>query len=285
MSVDHAQARIRINSPAPPRIEPQTVNGLPSTPADPRDRLWVLLDSLPTDHPARRDVRNEIVSAYLPLAVYLAQRYRDRGENLDDLVQVASVGLIKAVDRFDPTRGLAFSTFATPTVLGEIRRHFRDKMWMVRIPRPLQELRTRLLEAREELTHQLSRSPTIAELARFMHLTDDEVLEGLDAAHAYSATSLDAPSAANADKDTTLEEQLGTPDDAFDLVERRQCVAPLLDALSDRQRQIVFLRFFRDRTQAQIAEELGISQMHVSRLLSQTLSQLHHGLTGEANPV
>jgi RNA polymerase sigma-B factor len=284
MSVDLAETRTRVSSPMAQLIEGLADNSTSVALDDPRDRLWDLLDALPADHPARRDVRNEIVTAHMPLAVYLAQRYRDRGENLDDLIQVASVGLIKSVDRFDPGRGVAFSTFATPTVLGELRRHFRDKMWIVRVPRPLQELRSRLMAARDELTHQLSRSPTIAELASFMHLTDDEVLEGLDAANAYSATSLDAPSAANSTTGSTREEQLGAFDDGLELVERRQCVAPLLDALPERERQIIFLRFFRDRTQTQIAEELGISQMHVSRLLSETLNQLHHALSAQLDP-
>jgi RNA polymerase sigma-B factor len=203
MSIDFADTDIHADSPTAAPV------------GDSRDQLWDLLESLPTGHPARREVRNEIVAAHLPLAVYLAQRYRDRGENLDDLIQVASVGLIKSVDRYDRSHGVAFSTFATPTVLGEIRRHFRDKMWMVRVPRPLQELRTRLVTAREELSHQLSRSPTIAELAGFMHLTEDEVLEALDAANAYSATSLDAPSGADYTTGRRLEEQLGAVDNGL----------------------------------------------------------------------
>jgi RNA polymerase sigma-B factor len=248
------------------------------TPTDDREHLWDLLDSLPDRHPARREVRNDIVAAHLPLVVYLARRYHNRGETLDDLIQVGSVGLIKSVDRFDRSHGVAFSTFATPTILGEIKRHFRDKVWMVRVPRTLQELRGHLTSAREELTHQLSRSPTVPELAAFMDLSEEEVLEALDAANAYSAASLDASAEDGSSARGSLEDQLGTADDALDLVERRQCVAPLLDALSERERRIIFLRFFREKSQVQIAEELGISQMHVSRLITQILGRLHEQL-------
>jgi RNA polymerase sigma-B factor len=236
---------------------------------------------LPAEYPQHHEVRNRIVEAHMPLVIYLARRYRDRGETLEDLIQVGSVGLIKSVDRFDRSHGVAFSTFATPTILGEIRRHFRDKTWTVRVPRQLQEIRLGLSAAREELSQRLSRSPTIAELAAFMELSEEQVLEGLDAANAYSTTSLDAPT--DSETSRTLEDRLGVADSAIDLVERRQCVAPLLDALPERERYILFLRYFRDRTQVQIAEELGISQMHVSRLLSQTLTRLHDRLTGQVD--
>jgi RNA polymerase sigma-B factor len=245
------------------------------------DQLWALLGSLPAGHPERLEIRNDLVARYLPMVHYLAQRYRERGEALEDLVQVGAVGLIKSVDRFDPQRGVLFSTFATPTVLGEIKRHFRDKAWLVRVPRQLQALKGRLGSAREELAHRLGRSPTIAELAEFMELTEEQVLDGFDAANAYSATSIDAPVLGYGSAGTSLEDRLGADDEALDLVERRHCVAPLLDALPERERQIIFLRFFREKTQAEIAQELGLSQMHVSRLLSQTLSRLHEKLTVE----
>jgi RNA polymerase sigma-B factor len=248
---------------------------------DTHDHLWELLASLPADHPERLEVRNELVALHMPLVVFLARRYRDRGELLDDLIQVGAVGLIKSVDRFDPERGVAFSTFATPTILGEIKRHFRDRTWMVRVPRQLKELQAQIATAREALSHQLSRSPTIAELAVFMDITEEQVLEGLDAANAHTATSLDPPSNGESASTRSLEAHLGAADNALDLVERRQCVAPLLDQLPERERRIIFLRFFRDKTQVEIAEELGISQMHVSRLLTQTLNQLHEKLTAE----
>jgi RNA polymerase sigma-B factor len=273
------------------QCKPQTPVSLPQqttvdndrqTPAEERSGLWTLLESLPSQHPAHREVRNDLVAAHMPLVIYLAQRYRDRGESLDDLIQVGSVGLINSVDRFDPARGVAFSTFATPTILGEIRRYFRDKACLVRVPRSLQELRIGLTSAREELSHQLSRSPTVAELATFMELTEEEVLDGLDAANAYCAISLDAPVDGDSTTPRSLEDQLGESDVALELVEMRHCVAPLLDTLSERERRIIFLRFFRDRTQTQIAEELGISQMQVSRLLSQTLGRLREKLAADS---
>jgi len=248
------------------------------------DELWTLLDSLPVGHPDRLGARNELVALHMPLVRFLAQRYRNRGEMLDDVVQVGSVGLIKSVDRFDRTRGVAFSTFATPTILGEIRRHFRDRTWMVRVPRPLQDLKARLTAAREDLSQQLGRSPTIAEIAAFLELTEEQVLEGLDAANAYSAISIDTPNDGESSIGLAIEARLGTIDEGLDLVERRQCVAPLLDALPERERRIIFLRFFRDMTQCEIAAELGISQMHVSRLLTRTLAQLQARLAEGLRP-
>ena len=242
------------------------------------DELWDLLDSLPSVHPARLEVRNELVARHMPLVNFLARRYRDRGVSLDDLTQVGMLGLIKSVDRFDPSRGSAFSTFATPTILGEIKRYFRDKSWLVRLPRGLQEMRPRLAAAREDLSHQLGRSPTIAELAAHMDLTEDAVLEALDSANAYSAASIDAMADGDQPLSVAIERSLGVEDPGLDLVERRHCVVGLLDQLPERERQIIFLRFFRDRTQTEIAQELGISQMHVSRLLSQTLQRLHDAL-------
>jgi RNA polymerase sigma-B factor len=278
VSIDFAVPNIQLSVPP---LQPAGHSADSPAPPDDPDRLWELLDALPVDHPARRDVRNEIVAAHMPLVTYLARRYQNRGETLEDLIQVGSLGLIKSVDRFDRRHGVAFSSFATPTILGEIKRHFRDRTWMIRVPRGLQELRIRLNTAREELCQQLWRSPTVAELATFMELTEDEVLEGLDAANAYSATSLDAPVDGHASMHGVLESRLSAVDDALDLVERRRCVAPLLDALPERERQIIFLRFFRDKSQVEIAHELGISQMHVSRLLSQTLDRLHRQLTVE----
>jgi RNA polymerase sigma-B factor len=267
-----------------PPQHPADTGSADTAPADASSReeqareLWALLESMPATHPARLDARNRLVDLHMPLARHLAQRYRNRGESLDDLLQVAAVGLIKAVDRFEPSRGLAFSTFAMPTILGEIKRHFRDKTWMVRLPRSLQELRGRLNTAREELGQQLGRSPTVAELAEFMGLTEDAVLEGLEAANAYAAVSIDTPDDGDSTVGAAIERQLGITDEGLDLVERRQCVTPLLDSLPERDRQIIFLRFFREMTQVEIASELGISQMHVSRLLTRTLARLHRDL-------
>jgi RNA polymerase sigma-B factor len=246
------------------------------------EAAWLCMATAPDGDPSRAAARDELVEAHLPLVHFLARRYERRGEPLDDLVQVGVIGLIKAIDRFDPDRGVAFSTFATPTIVGEIKRHFRDRTWMVRVPRPLQELRSKLVPTREALTQQLGRAPTIAELAEALELSEDEVLEGLDAATAYSAMSLDAP--AHDDGATSyLEARLGAADDAYDLVEKRRSVAPLLDALPERERRIIFLRFFRDMSQSEIGRELGISQMHVSRILSQTLARLNTAVMSEVS--
>ena len=238
------------------------------------DGLWHTMNSLPATDPARIAARNEVVERCFPLAVHLAQRFQYRGEPFDDLLQVASVGLIKAVERFDSTRGTAFSSFATPTILGELKRHFRDTTWSVRIPRTLQELRPLLLDASERLRQELGRAPTVAEIAACMGISEDAVLDALEAANAYSATSLDET--VDSDSGTlSVVARLGEVDDGFDLVEARMAAAPLLDALSERDRRILFLRFYRDMTQADIAREVGISQMHVSRLLTQIIERLN----------
>jgi RNA polymerase sigma-B factor len=254
-----------------------TVNDLDNSDA------WLRLKESPDGDPMRAVARDELIEAHLALVHFLARRYERRGEPLEDLVQVGVIGLIKAIDRFDIDRGVAFSTFATPTIVGEIKRHFRDKTWMVRVPRPLQELRGKLVRTREQLTHDLGRAPTVAELARALDLSEDDVLEGLDAANAYSAWSLDAPARDGDDTMSVLESRIGVADDAYDLVEKRRSVAPLLDALPERERRIIFLRFFRDMSQAEIGQELGISQMHVSRLLSQTLQRLNLAVMSEVS--
>jgi RNA polymerase sigma-B factor len=249
--------------------------------ADELTELWLLLRSLPLGHPAQVDARNALVAFHMPLLRSLARRYANRGEPSEDLMQVGAVGLIKAVDRFEPERGLAFSTFATPTIVGEIKRHFRDKTWMVRPPRSLQDMRARLVQAREELTHRIGRSPTIVDLAEFMGMSKEGVLEGLEASNAYSAVSIDSPTDREIPEGQTIERRLGILDEGMDLVERRRCVEPLLDTLSERDQRLIFLRFFRGMTQTEIGAELGLSQMHVSRLLSQIHGQLHDQLTAE----
>jgi RNA polymerase sigma-B factor len=246
---------------------------------------WALLASRPAGDPLRVEARNALVALHLPLVHTLARRYRDSGESLDDLIQVGSVGLLKAIDRFEPQRGYAFSTFATPTILGEVKRHFRDKTWMIRVPRPLQEMRSTLVKGRAELSQQLGRSPTIRELAAFIGVSEEDAIDGLEAANAYSADSLDPPSDGESLIGQTVERRLGYVDGGFDLAERRHCVAPLLDALPARDRRIIFLRFFREMTQTEIATELGISQMHVSRLLSQILSDLQSALARDLNSI
>jgi RNA polymerase sigma-B factor len=248
-----------------------------------RDRsreLLLALSKLPEDDPARGRIRDELVQGHLPLVEYLARRFAGRGEPLDDLVLVATIGLIKAVDRFDPERGVEFSTYATPTIAGEIKRHFRDKGWAVRVPRRLQELKLSLTRASSDLTQKLGRAPTVAELAAQLNLTEEEILEGLESAHAYSTVSLDAPDSDD-DDGPAVADSLGMVDDALEGVEYRESLKPLLEALPPREKRILVLRFFSGMTQSQIASELGISQMHVSRLLARTLAQLREGLLAE----
>jgi RNA polymerase sigma-B factor len=191
---------------------------------------------------------------------------------------VGTVGLIKAVDRFDPARGAEFSTFATPTILGEIKRYFRDSSRAVHVPRRLQELHASVTKATETLTQSLGRSPTVREIAHDIGVTDDEVLEALEVRHAYAASSLDASAADGTSEHAVLADLIGDEDQALAAIEDRESLWPLLDALPDRERQIILLRFFRNQSQSQIAEQLGISQMHVSRLLARTLAELREGL-------
>jgi RNA polymerase sigma-B factor len=228
----------------------------------------------------RQRIRDSLVEMHLPLVEYLARRFRNRGEPLDDLIQVATIGLIKSVDRFDLERGVEFSTYATPTIVGEIKRHFRDKGWAIRVPRRLQELKLALAKATSELSQRNGRAPTVAELARQLELTEDEILEGLESANAYSAVSLDAPDTGD-DDSPAVSDSLGATDDALEGVEYRESLKPLLERLPPREKKILLLRFFGNMTQSQIAAELGISQMHVSRLLARTLIQLREGLLAE----
>jgi RNA polymerase sigma-B factor len=257
----------------------------PSRPQPVRERghardLFARLSGLPEGDEERLRIRGELVEIHLPLVEYLARRFRNRGEWLDDLTQVATIGLIKSIDRFDLARGVEFSTYATPTIVGEIKRHFRDKGWAVRVPRRLQELKLALTKAIGELAQKEGRAPTIAELAAHLQMTEEEVLEGLESANAYSTVSLDAPDSGDEDA-PAVAESLGMLDDALEGVEYRESLKPLLERLQPREKRILLLRFFGNMTQSQIATELGISQMHVSRLLARTLAQLREGLTSE----
>jgi RNA polymerase sigma-B factor len=243
-----------------------------------RELIAVLAASDPAG-PEHQRARDELVTMHLPLVQFLARRFRDRGEPLEDLVQVGTIGLIKAVDRFDPERGVEFSTYATPTIVGEIKRHFRDKGWAIRVPRRLQELRISIGQATAELSQRSGRSPTVAELAAHLDISEDEVIEGLEGALAYSTTSLDTPVGGHADDDAPLlGDTLHAENDDFEAIEYRESLKPLLAALPAREKRILVLRFFHGMTQSEIAEEIGISQMHVSRLLSRTLTQLRAGL-------
>jgi RNA polymerase sigma-B factor len=251
-----------------------------------RARERILLDTMaaePKDSAAYSRARDELVTIHLPLVEHLARRFRDRGEPHDDLVQVGTIGLIKAVDRFDPDRGVEFSTYATPTIVGEIKRHFRDRGWSIRVPRRLQEMRQHISQATAELSQKSGRSPTIAELAQALDLSEEEILEGLESAQAYSTLSIDSSGGGDDDSDpSSLTETLGSEDDALEGVEYRESLKPLLAALSERERQIIMMRFFQNMTQAQIAKEVGVSQMHVSRLLTKALLELRSGLTEDA---
>lgn len=256
----------------------------PVAAADPRDRsgaraLFFELRELPEGSVERAELRNRLVRMHLPLVEHLARRFRNRGEPLDDLTQVATIGLIKSVDRFDPDRGVEFSTYATPTVVGEIKRHFRDKGWAVRVPRRLQELRLSLTTATAELSQQHGRSPTVHELAERLGISEEEVLEGLESANAYSTLSLDVPD--TDDESPAVADTLGSEDEALEGVEYRESLKPLLEGLPPREKRILLLRFFGNMTQSQIAQEVGISQMHVSRLLARTLAQLREKLLVE----
>ncbi|MGZ9933291.1 RNA polymerase sigma factor SigF [Streptomyces sp. NC-S4] len=273
-------------APAPvvPPVPPGPV--FPASPAlpDPRDRsgaraLFIELRALPDGSAEKAELRNRLVRMHLPLVEHLARRFRNRGEPLDDLTQVATIGLIKSVDRFDPDRGVEFSTYATPTVVGEIKRHFRDKGWAVRVPRRLQELRLSLTTATAELSQQHGRSPTVHELAERLGISEEEVLEGLESANAYSTLSLDVPD--TDDESPAVADTLGAEDEALEGVEYRESLKPLLEGLPPREKRILLLRFFGNMTQSQIAQEVGISQMHVSRLLARTLAQLREKLLVE----
>ena len=241
-----------------------------------RAREHELLRLLVTAVQDRALIRDELVTMHLPFVRHLARKYADRGEPFEDLMQVGTVGLITAIDRFDIERGNELSTFAAPYITGEIRRHFRDKAWSVRIPRVLQELQAPLSAATERLTRELLRSPTVGELSAALNVPEDLVLDAMEARHSYSASSLDQELEAG-----TL--ALPSIDTALDRIDERETLGPLLEALSPRDRQIITRRFFDEWSQRQIADELGISQMHVSRILARTLEQLRMQLQEPAD--
>ena len=238
--------------------------------------------SLLADLPAGADrdrVRARLIELYIPLAEYLARRFRNRGEQFDDLVQVANLGLIKSVDGFDPARGAAFTSYAIPMIVGELKRHFRDKGWDVRVPRRLQELRLEISKVSGDLAQDLGRSPTVADLAVRLGVSEEEIIEGLDCGQAYRALSLDAPAGENADPGTTgLGDLLGGEDPDMANVENREALRPILAKLPEREQKIIAMRFHGNLTQSQIAAQLGISQMHVSRLLAGALRTLREEL-------
>jgi RNA polymerase sigma-B factor len=231
----------------------------------------------------RRDtLRAEIVESWLPMADRLAGRFRSRGENYEDLRQVAALGLVKAVDRYDPELGNAFESYAVPTITGEIKRHFRDHMWTLHVPRRVQDLRNRVRFASQDLSQTISgRRPTVAEIAEHAHMSEEDVLAGLEALESFTALSLDAELPGSEDG-YSLSDALGSPDPALDTVIDREAVKPRLQALPERERTILYMRFFSDMTQSRIADELGISQMHVSRLISRCCTQLRDQIMRDA---
>jgi RNA polymerase sigma-B factor len=218
--------------------------------------------------------REALVQRFLPLARQLARRYQRGGEPLDDLVQVASLGLLKAIDRFDPDRPTAFSSFAVPTILGELKRHFRDKGWSVRVPRDLQEMAVRVDRVAEAMARDLGRAPTPAEMAEHIGTTTERVLEAREAAGAYRAVSLDRSRDEDEDDGEGMAETFGVEDPGFGLAENAATVERLMTVLTDREREVLRLRFAEDLTQSEIGARVGVSQMHVSRLIRQAIARL-----------
>jgi RNA polymerase sigma-B factor len=234
-----------------------------------------------SDHdPTRVRLRDEVICAYLPFARRLARRFAGRGEALDDLIQVATVGLIKSVDRFDIERGIPFANFAGPTMIGELKRHFRDKGWSLRVSRRMQELHLEISRALAEMTQELGRSVTVGDVAGRLEIEEEEVLAGLECGTAYATRSLNS-AVATEDGGTELGELIGEPDERIESLADRQALHQMVGELPQREQRILSLRFFGNLTQSEIAERVGISQMHVSRLLTQTLVRLRDRLLAE----
>jgi RNA polymerase sigma-B factor len=225
--------------------------------------------------------REELIERYMSLVRSLARRYSYRGEQLDDLVQIGAIGLIKAIDRFDLDRGVELTTYATPNIIGEIKRHFRDKGWSVRVPRGLQELNVQISKLIEQQTVQLGRSPTIPELAEAAGVEEEAVLEALESGRAYSSVSLSAGGGSDEEGEVDPLDSLGTEEHEYEVSEDRAVLAPGFKVLDQRERRILHLRFFRGMTQSQIAEQIGISQMHVSRLIRRSLEKIREEISEE----
>lgn len=227
------------------------------------------------------DAREKLVMSHLNLVRFITNKFKNRGEPIDDLIQVGYLGLLKAIDRFDPSRGLEFTTFATPTIMGEIKRHFRDKGWSVRVPRRLQELSAKVNQATDTLTSQLQRSPTIAEIADYLDATVDEVLEAMESSSAYSSVSLEAPSGADDDDTPSVIDRYATEDSDLAFTDDRIIIEEALASFSPRERDVIEMRFLKGMTQIEIAEKLGISQVQVSRLLRRTLKKIQDKIDPE----
>lgn len=238
--------------------------------------LFERLRAEQTSDAERSMIRDELVEMHLPLVRHIARRYADRGEPMDDVVQAGSLGLISAVDRFDPSKGAAFTTYAVPTITGAIRRHFRDTTWALKVPRRAQEMRGRIDQAHDALAQELGRSPTVAEIAERAGVDAQDVLDSLEISHARSTQSLTAQSP----EEVPLADRIGDIDAHLGQVEDREATQALLAVLPEREREIVTLRFFDGLSQSQIAERVGVSQMHVSRLLHKSLQRLRGELSG-----
>jgi len=259
---------------------PSAENGRQSRPD--ASGLLLELHSLPEDDPRRKGLRDRLVELHMPLVVYLAKRFSGRSEPLNDLIQVGSIGLIKAIDRFDPERKLEFSTFATPTILGEIKRHFRDTGWLIHVPRRAQEMQTSLNTARAELSQELGRPPTVKEIAERIDADEDAVVEALDAARAYSGVPLEVltPPGENAPEHPML----GVVDAGFEQVEQRELLRTVIAELPETEREVLLLRFVANKTQTEIAGMIGVSQMQVSRLVARGLKRLRTSLGAPEPP-
>lgn len=253
-----------------------TVTQMPSVPTDLELFARMRIDGDPA-------AREQLVERYLPLARRLARRYQHTDEPIEDLIQVASIGLLKAVDRFDCSREVMFSSYAVPTILGELKRHFRDRTWSVRVPRDLQELALRVDQTVARLSLGQRRSPSVGEVARAVEASEEQVLDALEAMGAYRASSLDSPRSSRDEETETVADALGSHDHGFDRAEERATLEPLLGRISERERTVLKLRFGNDLTQAEIGARIGVSQMQVSRLIRQALTRLRAGVNADAD--
>ena len=264
------------------RVLPEIADPSQVAPKDARQLTRLFLDQLAVleeGTPEYQYARNTLIEMNVTLVRYAASRFRSRGQDeMEDIVQVGTIGLIKAIDRFELTREVEFTSFAVPYIVGEIKRFFRDTSWAVHVPRRLQEARIQLAKANEELRSRLGRMPTVKELSQLMSLSEEEVNEARLASNGYSSASLDAAISSSDDGEAALADFIGVDDNALELVEDFNALAPLIAQLDDRERQIIHMRFVDELTQAQIGEHLGVSQMHVSRLISRTLAKLRAGM-------
>ena len=264
------------------RVLPEIADPSQVAPKDARELTRLFLDQLAVLEEGTREyqyARNTLIEMNVTLVRYAASRFRSRGQDeMEDIVQVGTIGLIKAIDRFELTREVEFTSFAVPYIVGEIKRFFRDTSWAVHVPRRLQEARIQLAKANEELRSRLGRMPTVKELSQLMCLSEEEVNEARLASNGYNSASLDAAISSSDDGEAALADFIGVDDNALELVEDFNALAPLIAELDDRERRIIHMRFVDELTQAQIGEHLGVSQMHVSRLLNRTLSKLRTGM-------